>query len=125
MAGQPFPVRVGDIELLVDTTPMPGTQPTSRVTTAMQHVGDAFARAQAAIVEIAASTVEVIQQASLRAARPDRLEVEFGLRFSAKGDVIVAGAAGEATLRVKLSYQAKPDGTADSEAAGEEEPSAP
>jgi len=34
--------------------------------------------------------------------------VEFGLTFSAQGSVIVAGAAGEATLKVTLTYDAKP-----------------
>jgi hypothetical protein len=38
------------------------------------------------------------------ATRPARVEVEFGLRFSASGGVIMAGVAGEATLRVTLSY---------------------
>ena len=33
------------------------------------------------------------------------MEIEFGLRFSVQGDVIVASAAGEATLKVKLTYQ--------------------
>ncbi len=33
-----------------------------------------------------------------QAARPDRVEVQFGLRFSASGGVIMAGVAGEASL---------------------------
>ena len=38
------------------------------------------------------------------AARPDRVEVEFGLKFSASGGVIMAGVAGEASLKVTLGY---------------------
>lgn len=48
--------------------------------------------------------METLRKTSARAARPDQLEVEFGLKFSAKDDVIGAGAAGEATLRVKIVY---------------------
>ena len=107
MAVRPIPMRVGEAELLVETIPVAGTEPTSRVDDAAERVGDAFARAQVAIVEVATSTVAVIDKAAARAARPDALEVEFGLKFSAKGNVIVAGAAGEATLKVKLTYTAK------------------
>jgi hypothetical protein len=96
---------VGAVEVLVETTPVAGTEPTSRVDSAVEHVGGAFDRAQAALLEIAAATVESVRQAAARAARPDQLEIEFGLKFSAKGDVIIAGAAGEATLNVKLTYQ--------------------
>jgi hypothetical protein len=38
------------------------------------------------------------------AARPDRVEVEFGLKFSVSGGVIMAGVAGEASLKVTLGY---------------------
>jgi hypothetical protein len=102
-----IPVRVGDVELLLETTPVAGTEPTSKLDEAGERVASAFVRAQAAIVEIATSTVDVIKQTTERAARPDHVEVEFGLKFSAQGNVIVAGAAGEATLLVTLSYDGK------------------
>jgi hypothetical protein len=104
MVGATLPVRVGDIELLVETVPVAGTQATSRIEDAVNNVRDAFARAQSAIVEVAISTMEVIEEAGRRAARPDTMEVEFGLKFSANGNVIMAGASGEATLAVKLTY---------------------
>ncbi|MFD4602224.1 CU044_2847 family protein [Streptomyces sp. NPDC058464] len=104
MAGGSITVQVGETELLVETVPVSGTQATSRVGDAAQGVRDAFVRAQNAIVEVATSTIAVLDQAGRRAARPDALEVEFGLKFSAQGNVIVAGSAGEATLRVKLTY---------------------
>ena len=53
----------------------------------------------------ASSTVDVIGQMSERAVRPDQVEVTFGLKFSAQGNVVLAGASGEATLEVKLSYR--------------------
>jgi hypothetical protein len=105
MAGT-IPVRVGDVELLVETVPVAGSEPTSRVSDAAAEVADAFSRAQQAIVELAASTAATVGEVGRRGARPDHLEVEFGLKISAKGSVIVAGASGEATLRVKLTYDA-------------------
>jgi NTP-dependent ternary system trypsin peptidase co-occuring protein len=105
LAAVTIPVRVGAVELLVETTPVAGSQPTSKLGDAAENVKDAFVRAQGAILEVATSTVDVIQAAAERAAAPTSVEVEFGLKFSAQGNVIVAGAAGEATLKVKLTYE--------------------
>lgn len=100
-----IPVRVGDVDLLVEAELVAGTEPTSRIDSAVDRVGDAYARAQDAIVEIATSTAESIRKATARAARPDGVEIEFGLKFTVRGDVIMASAAGEATLKVRLTYQ--------------------
>jgi hypothetical protein len=66
-------------------------------------VRDAFSRAQETIIEVAKSTAEMIDRAGT-AVRPDRVEVEFGLKFTASGGVIMAGVAGEASLTVTLGY---------------------
>jgi hypothetical protein len=95
----------------VQTLGVAGSEPTAgrRTQQALEHAGAAFCRAQDVIVQVAKSTAEVIEQAAARAARPDHVEIEFGLGFSVTGGVImVAGATGEATLRVLLSYDAKP-----------------
>jgi hypothetical protein len=106
VAGRPITVQVGDIEVLAQTVVVPGSEPTSAVT---DRVLDAFDRAQEVIVEVARSTAAVIEKAAVRAARPDHVEIEFGLGFSVTGKVVmVAGATGEATLRILLSYDAKP-----------------
>jgi hypothetical protein len=128
VASQLIPVRVGNIEIAVEAVTVAGSQPTASPAKAPEKVRDAFGRAQDTIVQIAQSTAQMIDRAGA-AARPDRVDVEFGLKFSASGGVIMAGVAGEASLKVTLSYDvaAKPasgpaaavaaDGTA-SEAAG-------
>ena len=99
-----IPVRVGDIEIEVEAVPVAGTEPTSgRAAKAAGSVLDAFGRAQDAIIGVAKSTAQMIEQAGATT-RPDRLEVEFGLKFSASGGVIMAGVAGEANLKVTLGY---------------------
>lgn len=113
MAGQAIPVKVGDIELLVETTqakvPAAAPDPASpglapRVSAPVTRVEDAFSRAEGAIVAIASSVVGTVGHLAERAARPDELSVCFGLSFSATGDVVVAGATGQATLQVTLVY---------------------
>ena len=109
-ANRLIPVRVGDIEIEVEAVPVAGTEATSgRTARAAGSVLEAFGRAQDAIVEVAKSTAEMIEKAGA-AAPPDRVEVEFGLKFSASGTVIMAGVAGEASLKVTLGYDitAKP-----------------
>lgn len=104
MAGSYIPVDVGGMEVLVETTRLPGSEPTSIGPGEIaEHVRDAFERAQSAIVDIATSTVTAMRRAG-EAVRPDAMEVEFGLKFSAQGKIVVAGASGEATLKVKLTY---------------------
>jgi len=93
------PMQVGGVTLLVEVTAMGGPESTSsRLKHAQDAVTDAFARAQTAIVAVAASTVATIGQMGARSVRPDEVEVKFGLKFAAEGSVIVAGASGEATL---------------------------
>jgi len=102
---QLIPVQVGDIEIQVEAVVPAGTQPTSggRTAKAAEGVRDAFAKAQETIIEIAKSTAEMIERAGTTV-RPDRVDVEFGLKFTASGGVIVAGVAGEASLTVTLGY---------------------
>lgn len=102
--GQLIPVRIGDIEVQVEAVRVPGTEPTSgRAARAAEDVRDAFSRAQETIIEVAKSTAEMIDRAGT-AVRPDRVEVEFGLKFTASGGVIIAGIAGEASLAVTLGW---------------------
>lgn len=108
VAGRVVPLQVGGVELLVETTPVAGTEQTSALDKAQAAVAEGFDRAQSAIVAVAESTVDTIGQLASRSVRPDEVEVKFGLKFSAQGNVIVAGAAGEATLEVTLTYRRHP-----------------
>lgn len=105
MAGRVVAMNVGGTELLVETSPVAGSEQTSALGRAQRAVAEAFGGAQDAIVAVAESTVSTVDQLGRRAVRPDEVEVTFGLKFSAQGNVIVAGAAGEATLEVKLTYR--------------------
>jgi hypothetical protein len=106
MAGQTIPVKVGNLDLIVEASAAAGPGLAPRVDAPVNQVEDAFTRAENTIAGIAASTVEAIRNAADHAARPDHVEVMFGLCFSASGDVVVAGASGQATLQVTLTYDA-------------------
>lgn len=109
VTGRPIPVAVGNTEVLVETVQVPGTELTAgRAQQALESAEEAFVQAQKVIVEVARSTAQMIEKAAARAARPDHVEIEFGLSFSASGRIVmVAGTTAGATLRVLLSYDAK------------------
>jgi hypothetical protein len=114
VASRVIPLQVDGVELLVEAVPVAGSEPTStRLDRAQDAVAEAFDRAQSAIVAVASSTVSTIGQLGRRSARPDEVTVTFGLKFSAQGNVIVAGASGEATLGVTLTYRSDPTGASD------------
>ncbi|MEU8088647.1 CU044_2847 family protein [Micromonospora sp. NPDC049101] len=109
---QTVAVRVGAVEVLVEVVPVGGSQQTSvgeRVDRVVDYAAGAFERAQSAVEEIAVSTARMVGRVTRRVGSPESVEVEFGLKVSAKGDVIVAGASGEASLKVKIIYGAAGD----------------
>lgn len=109
-------IRVGDMELLVEAVPVAGSEHTStRLEGAQARAVEAFERAQSAIVAVASSTVSTIGQLGQHSVRPREVEVKFGLKFSAQGNVIVAGVSGEATLEVTLTYVTDRSGANDGE----------
>lgn len=104
MTGRVIALQIGGEELLVETSQLAGSEPTSKLDRAGEAVAEAFDRAQSAIVAVGTSTMSTIGQLGRQSACPDQVQVKFGLKFSAHGQVIVAGASGEATLEVTLTY---------------------
>lgn len=110
MAGRFVPMRIGDVEVLVEATQVPGSEPTSALDTAQAKMVDVLHRAQDAILEVGRSTAEAAGKlATVAVARPEKVEVEFGLGFSVKGNVIVAAGGADASLKVKLVYDTSKD----------------
>jgi Trypsin-co-occurring domain 1 len=104
--GRVVSMRAGGFDLQVETVLLPGAEPTSGLLDRAQDaVTDAFGKARHTIVAVAEVATDAIRDMGERTARPDEMEVKFGLKFSAQGNVIVAGAAGEAALEVTLIYR--------------------
>jgi hypothetical protein len=104
MDSQMASIRVHDVDLLVEVIREPGTEETSMIGGATGAITDGLDRARDAIVGIASTVGETLDGLGERALQPDRLEVEFGLKFTMQGGIVVAGASGEATLRILLGY---------------------
>ena len=106
MSSRIVPMRVGDVELLVETVVvLPGSEPTSgRLDRVGQKAVDGFDHVQAAIEAIATRLAGTLEELGTRAVRPDRVEVTFGLKFTAEGGVLIAGSSVEASLGVMIGY---------------------
>jgi hypothetical protein len=109
VSGQPISVTIGDTEVLVETLLVGGTESTAgRAQRVLERTTDAFRQAQHVITEVAKSTAEMIETTAKGATRPDHVEIEFGLSFSATGQIVmVAGATAGVTIRVLLSYDTR------------------
>ena len=105
MASQLIPITIHGVELQVEASVVGGTERTSTADRARHAVAEAFDRAQDAIVAVASSTVDTVARLGQRAIGPDDVVVKFGLKFTTQGGVILAGASGEATLEVSLTYR--------------------
>ena len=83
---------------------MTGTEHlTGKLDRAQTAVSEALDRTQSAIVAVAASTAETIDQLGETSAHPGEMTVTFGLKFSVQAYVIAAGGSGEATLEASLT----------------------
>lgn len=107
MAGHAELMRFGDVELLVQTVPVAGLEPTSAVGKAADQVVDVLERVRSAVRAVAVSVAGVIEDVNAaRVVRPDQVAVELGLGFTAKGNVILVGGEATASLKITLTYHA-------------------
>ncbi|MBO4273001.1 hypothetical protein GSF24_20575 [Microbispora triticiradicis] len=56
---------------------------------------------------MAATTAGIVEKLAAQAAEPASIELEFGLKFTAQGSIVMAGVAAEASLTIKVSYAPK------------------
>ena len=105
MAKSAVKVDVDGVSLMFEVEQLAGSQNTSRVGRAKDAVLGSIEQAQQAIVAIASTTVATVRELGARTVEPDEAEVKFGIKFTAEGSVLVANAAGEASLEVTLRYR--------------------
>lgn len=101
---QLVPMQVGGVDVLVEVRSTPGTEPTSLVDKALDKVEGAFARAEETIVAMSGRMATAFDALPPGARRPSEITVDFGLAFSASGDVIVSAASAEASLQVSVTF---------------------
>lgn len=104
MQGVVVPTEVGGIPVLVEAVAGPGFQQTGRPK-GVEKLQDMFARAEDVIEQLALSAVQIGKRVAAQSAGPDEVEVQFGLKFSTTGDIVIASVGAEASLGVKIVYR--------------------
>ncbi|WP_194904355.1 CU044_2847 family protein [Catenulispora rubra] len=96
---------IDGVTVLIETTDSPsGITNTAGRGRSVEAVADAFAASQQAIERIAAQVAATGARIAAKVSAPEQMEIQFGIKFSANGHVILAGIGAEATLNVKLTY---------------------
>lgn len=97
--------RLGNEIVLVEAVVTPGSEPTAAPAEAAVKVLGAFDAAQRVIVDVAKRVASTGKELAERAVQPDEIQVEFSLKITTTGSIVVASGSTEALLVVKLTYK--------------------
>lgn len=97
--------RLGDEVVLVEAVVTSGSEPTAAPGEAAVKVLRAFDAAQRVIVDLAKRVASTGKELAECAVQPDEIQVEFSLKITTTGSIVVASGSTEASLVVKLTYK--------------------
>jgi hypothetical protein len=97
---------IDGVPVLVEVMSAPGTEQTASPVRPAERIHEMFVHAESVISKIAESAVRVGRQIARQAQSPNKVEVQFGLAFTAQGQIVIAKATVEASLSVKVTYDA-------------------
>lgn len=105
MSGRVVPMRFGDVDVLVETLPVAGTEPTSALDRAAEQVTDLAQRAGSTVRAVAESMAGAMRHVvDSSVGHPDTVVVEVGLGVSATGRVVLVSGQANASLKITLTY---------------------
>lgn len=96
--------KVNGKTIYIETEFVPGSEEVSAAKKTMGEVENAMTQARETIISVAESlfsSVKAIDQALT----PDEFLLEFAIKFTAEGQVVVAKASAEAGIKVALTYR--------------------
>jgi hypothetical protein len=111
-AARVIEVDIDGMVLLMETAAVqvPGWEPTGAGEQVPKRLLKSFDRLQEAVQRVAVSTARMIVETGKRAARPDVVQIELGMKLSTKGDVIIVGSSAEGSLKIILTYHNRAQG---------------
>ena len=95
---------IGGVSVMVEAVSEPGVQPTARGDDAGRKLENAFERARDVIERLATSVSDLRTRIATEGRAPDQVELQFGLSFSAEGNIILASSTVGANLSVRITY---------------------
>ena len=103
MPDQTIATEVNGTTIYIETEPNYGVEQTSAAEKAIEQVGSALEGAKTVIGSVANELSEYILSLDNKIT-PDSFALEFGIKFSAEGSVIVSKVGAEATIKVTMTY---------------------
>ncbi|MDI6098812.1 CU044_2847 family protein [Actinoplanes sp. NEAU-A12] len=103
-----LPAEINGVEVLVEVTKSAGSEPTSGFQRSAEKISDLLDRAQIVIEAIANSISETGQRIAQQASQANQIEIQFGLKFSAQGKIIIGASTAEGSLAVKMIFAQQP-----------------
>lgn len=94
----------GDGTVLVEIWPAHGSERTSVEERVEERADQAIKHASATVTRIATELTRAIRQMA-EIDRPQEFVTEFGIKFTAEGNAMIAKASAEASLKVTLTYR--------------------
>lgn len=101
-----IPVQLDEVTVFIESSRSYGSEETSAVDKVAGRIEDSFDTAQTAIVAMAEKFITSVN-GMREATKPDELAVEFAIKFSAEGNVVVTKIGGEATFKITMKYTTK------------------
>ncbi|BCJ44609.1 hypothetical protein GCM10010168_14220 [Actinoplanes ianthinogenes] len=103
-----LPADINGVQILVEVTRSAGTEPTSGRQQTAEKVSDLLERSQKVIEAVAQSISATGLHVAQKASQASQIEIQFGLKFSAQGNIILGGVSAEGTLAVKMIFAQNP-----------------
>ena len=94
-------------DILVEVDPLPGEMVEVGLEETIEKVTRSFTNLSQTIVNACKSFVNIINQVE-EEARPDEMQIEFGIKLGAEGSVFVVKTSGEANFSISLSWKNSP-----------------
>lgn len=105
----PLKVNIGGEVVYFEVEPTFGSEKTSAMSTALERAEDAFERAKKTVTSIASSMVSDLQKLDQKIT-PDEFTLEFAIKFTAEGNVMVTKVGNEANFKISMKYNHNKNG---------------
>lgn len=99
-----IPTEIDGEPIWLEAEIEPGDQPTAFGRRRGADLPEVLSRAQKAIAYLSRETLEAARSVANDVACPEQVEIQFGLKFSTQGSIILAGSSLESSLSVKVVY---------------------
>ena len=99
-----FPISIEGNTIYVEVETPYGSEDTTSLNEVLEGTKDAFELARIAILGVAKNLFSAINTLD-QSITPDEFGLEFGIKFSAEGNVILAKTGTEANLKVSMLYK--------------------